>query len=95
MLAHHKNHPANVKICFFDLLGSRQDEGAMDSTKCNQNAYAGVYHHKMQCTSKKNNPANVKLCFSEVFGSNLEGGVVGSTKFLCRGVSLQNAVRIA
>ena len=47
-IAHHKNHPANVKIFCFELFRSHQEAGAMDSTKC-----------------------------------------------LCRGVSLQNAMRMA
>ena len=31
--AHHKNHPANVNIFYFELFGSNLEGGAMDSTK--------------------------------------------------------------
>ena len=64
--AHHKNHPANVKLCFYELFGSNLEGDAVDSTKfaiC-----AGVYYYKMQCASQKPSSKCKNMFFTNFLG---------------------------
>ena len=60
-----------------------------------QNICARVYYYKMQCASQKPSSKCKTMFFFELFGSHQQRDAVRSTKCLCRGVLLQNAVRMA
>ena len=76
---HHKNHPANVKICFSNLWGPIR-RGARWIL---QNACAGVCYYKMHCVCI-NHPANAKK--REHMFSNLVGDIWKGTRSILQNI---------